>query len=111
MKKVLMSGVILVALFVAFVFTLHAGEEKKCKLTKEQSHSGKGYWKVMKDAKVEIANTDNGVIVKITSDNPETVKLIQECWAKYQKDQCVIVPGHQDKEGSAKWKGKHETGE
>ncbi len=31
----------------------------------------------MKDAKVEVTNLPNGVVIKITSDNPETVKKIQ----------------------------------
>ena len=112
MKKVLASGLVLVALFVALAFPLRAGEEKKCKFTKEQSYAGKGCWKVMKNAKVEVVvKTDNGVIVKITSGNPEAVKLIQKCWAKRQKGQCAMIPGQQYKEGSAKCKGKQKTGE
>ncbi len=111
MKKVLASGLILVVLSVALAFTLHAGAEKKCEFTKEQSHPYKGYWKAMKDAKIEVTNTDNGVIVKVTSDNPEAVKLIQECWAKCQKGHCAMIPGHGYKKGSAKWEGKHKSGE
>lgn len=44
--------------------------------------------KWMKDAKVEVSNIENGIIVKITSDNPELVKKIQECdhrWKNWDK--------------------------
>lgn len=33
---------------------------------------------VMKDAKVEVTNLDNGITVQITSDNPEVIKTIQK---------------------------------
>jgi hypothetical protein len=39
---------------------------------------------VMKDAKYEITNTPDGVIIKISSDKPEVVKQIQESVAKCQ---------------------------
>ena len=36
----------------------------------------------MCSANVEVTNTDNGVVVKMTATDPEDVKKIQECWAK-----------------------------
>jgi TusA-related sulfurtransferase len=38
---------------------------------------------MMKDAKVEVTNLDNGITVQITSDNPDVAKAIQE-----HKDNC-----------------------
>ena len=38
---------------------------------------------MMKDAKVEVTNLDNGITVRITSDNPEVAKAIQK-----HKDNC-----------------------
>ncbi len=81
MKKVLVSGLLLVALSAACVFMVYAGSEEKCGADKKLSRSRERYCKLMKDAKTEVTNTDNGVIVKVTSDDPEVVKLIQECWA------------------------------
>ena len=36
----------------------------------------------MKDAKYEVTNTPDGVIIKITSDKPDVVKQIQETTAR-----------------------------
>jgi len=50
------------------------------------SHNGKEAFcpKAMKDVKIEATNIANGVTVKITSDNPEVVKQIQEHKANCQ---------------------------
>ncbi len=37
--------------------------------------------KLMRDAAIEVTNTKDGVIVKITSKDAEAVKKIQACWA------------------------------
>lgn len=37
----------------------------------------------LKDATFEVTNIDNGVAIKVTSDKPETVKLIQHCFANF----------------------------
>ena len=41
----------------------------------------------MKDAKVQVSNISSGVEIKITSDNPEVVKKIQEFKATCQHDE------------------------
>lgn len=104
MKKVLVSGLLLVALSAASVLMVYAGSEKRCGSDKKLSSSRERYCELMKDAKTEVTNTDNGVIVKVTSDDPEVVKLIQECWAKKQKDLCPMPNGSTFKEDSPKCK-------
>lgn len=37
-----------------------------------------GHHEMLKDVKKEVEKIENGVIIKITSDNPEAVKRIQE---------------------------------
>ncbi|MFQ6131730.1 MAG: hypothetical protein ACE5R4_06815 [Armatimonadota bacterium] len=37
----------------------------------------------LKDAKVEVTNIENGVIAKVTSDDPDTVALIQQHFASF----------------------------
>lgn len=81
MKKILVSGLLLMVLSAASVLMVYAGSEKKCGGDKRLSDSCERYCELTKDAKTEVTNIDNGVIVKIMSDNPEVVKLIQECWA------------------------------
>lgn len=39
---------------------------------------------MMKDVKKEVEKIENGVIIKITSDNPETVRRIQEMVAEHK---------------------------
>lgn len=46
----------------------------------------------MKDVKFEVSNLPNGVLVKITSDNPEVVKKIQEMHKNGQAG-CCHMPG------------------
>jgi hypothetical protein len=67
----------------------------------------------MKDAKYEVTNTPDGVIIKITSDKPDVVKQIQEKTAKCQEahkssnhknicpmknDSTAMCPHHQQQE-------------
>ena len=104
MKKVLVSGLLLVVLSVASVLMVYAGSEKKCGSGKKLSDSRERYCELMKDAKTEVTNTDNGVMVKVTSDDPEVVKLIQECWAKKQKGLCATPKGSTSKEDAPKCK-------
>ena len=59
----------------------------------------------MKDVKFEVTNTDKGVIIIITSDNPEVVKLIQDRWAKRAKNQARRHEKGEGEEGHGS--GKH----
>jgi hypothetical protein len=43
---------------------------------------------MMKDAKIEVANTGNGVTITITSDKPELVKAIHEHFADFNMEKC-----------------------
>ncbi len=83
MKRMVMLGFMAAALSVGLVFSLQAGEGKTCSGSgsKKQGARGKGGCEAMKAAKVEVTNTESGVIVDITSDAPAVVKLIQDCWA------------------------------
>ena len=78
MCKQLTIGLLCGVLSVAFTLALHAGE---CDGRKKDIQACVRDCKVMKDAKIEVTNTDNGVVVKMTATNPEDVKKIQECWA------------------------------
>jgi hypothetical protein len=49
---------------------------------KKEHHGCIFHMESMKDAKYEVTNTPDGVIIKITSDKPEVVKQIQECVTK-----------------------------
>ncbi len=104
MKKVLVAGLLLVALSAAFVLMVHGESGEKCGSDKKLSDSPERYCELMKGAKTEVTNTDNGVIVKVTSDDPEVVKLIQECWAKKQKGLCAISRSATPEEGAPKCK-------
>lgn len=60
----------------------------------------------IKDVKFDVSNVENGIMIKITSDNPEGVKLIQEHAPK-----CVIecklgTRKFDHKEGSAECKSE-----
>ncbi len=104
MKKVLVSGLLLVVLSATSVLMVYAGSRKKCSSDKKLSYSRERYCKPIKDAKTEVTNTDNGVIVKVTSNDPKVVKLIQECWAKKQKGRCAVSRSATPEEGSPKCK-------
>ncbi len=104
MKKLLVSGLLLEALSAASVLMVYACPEKKCGSDKKLSPARERYCELMKGAKAEVTNSDNGVIVKVTSDDPEVVKLIQECWAKKQKGLCATSKSSTSKGDSPKCK-------
>jgi len=92
----------LMACIAGFVL-LAATAGEKCK------HSESKCCEWMKDAKVDISNIKNGVIIKITSDKPDVVKLIQEHAPKCVTE-CKHNTGKCDhKEGSAECKKAHES--
>ena len=41
--------------------------------------------KGMSEVAIEVTNIDNGVTVKVTSEKPERVKMIQKHWAEKQE--------------------------
>ncbi len=82
MKKRLATGLLSGILAVAFALAIHAGEKKECSKSAGDAKASVRYCKVMRNATVEVTNTDNGVVVKMTAAKPEDVKKIQECWAK-----------------------------
>ena len=63
----------------------------------------------MKEAKIEVTNTDNGIIVKVTSDNPKVVKQIQERWAKCTECHATGTPCHGHNKSSAKCEDAHKS--
>ena len=81
MKKRLAAELLSGILAVAFALVLHAEEKKECGKSAGDAQACVRYCKVMCNANVEVTNTDNGVVVKMTAANPEDVKKIQECWA------------------------------
>ena len=86
------------------------GEEKKYDDKKKGLNCCGHFCKLMKEAKLEVTNIDNGVVVKVTSDNPKAVKQIQERWANCKEHHSTGTPCHGHKAGSAKYKGKHKSG-
>ena len=95
--KLIKSLFIVSLVIVVFVGTTAAKKNKSCK------------W--MKDAKVEVSNIENGVIIKITSDNPELVKKIQACdhkWKNWDKSAKCKYKKDSDKCRKCKKKDKNE---
>jgi len=71
-KKIWMSLLVLLAFVLFSGLTVYAcGNESNCPMG-------------MKDAKVQVTNISGGVEIKITADNPEVVKKIQEYKATCQ---------------------------
>ena len=83
MRKPLIG--LLVACFVGFVLMAPSAVDKCC----EHDEGKCCEW--LKEAKIGISNIENGVMIKITSDEPEVVKSIQEC-----ADKCIIGCKHDD---------------
>ena len=81
MKKLLATGLLSGILAVGFAIAVHA-EEKKCGKSAADARADVSTCKVACNATVEVTNTDDGVVVKMTAATPENVKKIQECWAK-----------------------------
>ncbi len=92
MKKLLATGLLSGILAVAFAGAIHAGDKhaghkhaevkKECGKSAADAQACVRKCEVMCNATVEVTNTDNGVVVKMTAATPEDVKRIQECWAK-----------------------------
>jgi len=80
MKKLLAAGLLSGILAMGFAIAIHAGENK-CGKGSGDAQACASSCKVACNATVEVTNTDNGVVVKMTAANPEDVKKIQECWA------------------------------
>jgi len=60
----------------------------------------------IKNAEYDVSNIENGIMIKITSDKPDVVKLIQE-YASKCIIECKLGTGTcEHKEGSAEYKGE-----
>lgn len=91
MKKSLATAVLGGILAVGFAGAIHAGDKhaghkhaevkKECGKSAADAQACVRKCEVMCNATVEVTNTDNGVVVKMTATTPEDVKKIQECWA------------------------------
>ena len=92
MKKLLTAGLLSGILAVGFAGAIHAGDKhaghkhaevkKECDKGAKDAQARASYCEVKcSSAKVEVTNTDDGVVVKMTASTPEDVKKIQECWA------------------------------
>ena len=95
--KLIKSFFIVSIVIVVFAGTTAAKKKKSCK------------W--MKDEKVEVSNIENGIIIKITSDNPELVKKIQACdhkWKNWDKSAKCKYKKDSDKCRKCKKKDKNE---
>lgn len=44
------------------------------------SEAGCMFARLMDEADVKVTTTEKGVIIEVTSDNPDVVKHLQECW-------------------------------
>lgn len=84
--------------------------------TGNKGHSEKGhmlwskYLQVAKDAEIEVTNIEDGVIITITSDNPDVIETVQQHWAKFREDLKSANPGLHE-EGSLECDEAHESGE
>ena len=99
-KKVvaLLIGVVTLALFATVaVYASGKHEEGGCR-----GHQGMS---LMKDARFEVINTSDGVIIIVTSEKPEATKMIQARFANFGK--CREASGHG--EGSEDCKKAHES--
>ena len=76
-----MTKKIWMGLFVLLAFVLFSGLTVYACGTKSNCPMG------MKDAKVQVSNISGGVEIKITADNPEVVKKIQEYKATCQHNE------------------------
>lgn len=74
MRKPLIG--LLVACVAGFVLMAPSAVDKCC----EHHESKCCEW--IKDAKFDVSNIENGIMIKVTSDKPDVVKLIQECAGK-----------------------------
>ena len=75
--RTLIRFAVLAFFILGFVNTISGAETEQKKKPKCIFHMD-----AMKDAKYEVTNTPDGVIMKITSDKPEVAKQIQEIVAK-----------------------------
>ena len=91
MKRLLATGLLSGILAAGFAGSIHAGDnhaghkhaemKQECGKGAEAAQADVSACKVACNATVEVTNTDNGVVVKMTAATPEDVKKIQECWA------------------------------
>jgi len=81
MKKLLAAGLLGGIVALGFALVIHAEEKKTCGQSAGDAQACVRYCKVMCNATVEVTNTSDGVVVKMTAAEPEEVKKIQECWA------------------------------
>ena len=103
MKKLLATGLLSGILAVGFAGAIHAGGnhaghkhaevKKECGKSAEAAQACVRKCEVRCNATVEVTNTDNGVVIKMTAANPEDVKKIQECWAKRAACKAAITDG------------------
>ena len=93
MNKLLATGLISGIIAAGFAGSIHAGGKhaghkhaevkKECGKSAVDAQACMNYCKeTCSTATVEVTNTDNVVVVKMTATTPEDVKKIQECWAK-----------------------------
>jgi len=109
MKKLLTTGILSAILAAGFAGAIHAAgdhaghkhahEKQECGKSAEAAQACVRKCEVMCNATVEVTNTDNGVVVKVTASNPEDVKKIQECWAK--RSACKAARGEVTKKAPA----------
>ncbi len=105
MRKVIFRSVLMLCGFV-MVYTAAA---TSAEVEKKGKPSCIFHMDSMKDAKYEVTNIPEGVTIRITSDNPETVEKIQESMAQCQAahksgEHKHMCPMHKN-EGSS---GRHE---
>ncbi|MCD5383867.1 hypothetical protein LR066_03810 [candidate division WOR-3 bacterium] len=78
MHKFLIVPMLACVVGVVFLTATH-NEECRC----QDRHRRHPEW--IKDVEVDISDVENGVLIKITSNNPDVVKLIQEYAARYEE--------------------------
>lgn len=103
MKKAMTVGLVFAVLLGALALVAYATSGKYH--SKKESALCSRYYEAMKDVKIEVTNTTEGIIVKVTSNKPEVVKLIQEYWAKKTVNPCC-----KHIEGSDECKEAHKNG-
>ena len=101
MKKLLGRGLLGGILAAGFAVAIHAGEKKECGKGVGAAQACVNYCKVTcSTANVEVTNTDNGVVIKMTATNPEDIKKIQECWANRAACKAARSAGSEKKGGT-----------
>lgn len=100
MNKRLRIGMLSAILAVTFAVAVQAEEKKECGTSTPATQACMNRDKAMcSTAKIEVTNTEDGVIVKIATANPEHVKKIQTCWAN--KTACKATRSTANKKAQA----------